>query len=101
MTTATQETINEIAAIANSIQAGLTIITKAPCAIDVVHFLDSGSRVTFKVNSQAYPDTITGRVHLPRMIKALQSHVNGGTATNIPAGRFVQVEWDTYHFWID
>lgn len=96
-----QETINEIAAISNAIQAGLTIITKAPCTIDVVHFLDSGARFTFKVNSQAYPDTITGRVNLPRMIKALENHVNGGTATGIPAGRFVQVDSHTYHFWID
>ena len=97
-----QETINEIAAIANSIQSGLTIITKAPCAIDVVHFIDSGSRFTFKVNSQAYPaNTVTGRVHLPRMIKALESHVQAGTATGIPMGRFVQVDSHTYHFWMD
>lgn len=96
---ANQETIQEIATIANAIQAGLQIITKSHCAIDVVHFLPSGARFTFTINSQAYPaNTILGKVHLPVMIKALESHVQAGTATNIPMGRFVQVDSHTYHF---
>ncbi|MGL4503155.1 MAG: hypothetical protein ACRCU2_29095 [Planktothrix sp.] len=92
---ANQEIIQEIAGIANNIQSGLTIIAKKPCTIEVVHFLSSGSRFTFKVN------TTIASVKLNQFIGVMTRHVQAGTATGIPSGRFVQVDSNTYHFWID